>query len=292
MFPLVDPAWLDDHFGARSPDKKAEIDSELRLIDVRWYLSGKRGKDAYDVGHLPNAVFLDLDTQLAGDPKIGPGRHPIPSAEAFERLMREIGVNDSTMVVVYDDAGGSIAGRLWWLLRYYGHDQVAVLDGGIEAWKKGRRVLSTKAPTFPPGDFAVKRSRISKVDRAEVRRALARGALVIDARAHDRYRGESEPVDPKPGHIPGAVNAPWSENLVSGKFLPVGDLGAKYRDFGANSDREIIVYCGSGVTACHDLIALELAGIPGAKLYEGSWSDWSKQADPGAIATGEDPGKL
>jgi len=291
MFPLVDRAWLEDQIGSKTPVKKAEDESEIRLVDVRWYLDGRRGKDAYAAGHIPGAVFVDLDTALAGDPKIGPGRHPLPTPEAFEQAMRNAGINDATMVVAYDDVGGSIASRLWWLLRYFGHDEVAVLDGGIDIWKKRRGVLSNHPPVFDVGDFRIKRTRGGKVDRAEVRRALARGAVVVDARSGERYRGEVEPIDARAGHIPGAVSAPWSENLLDGKFLPVGDLASKYRNLGVTSDREVIAYCGSGITACHDLIALELAGFGGAKLYEGGWSDWAAQPNL-PVAIGEDPGKL
>lgn len=282
MLPLVSASWLH----ARMTEKQAE----LRVIDVRWYLSGKRGDDAYKSGHIPSAAFVDLDRALASDPKTGPGRHPLPEREVFEQAMREAGVSDSTLVVAYDDAGGSIAARLWWLLRHFGHSEAAVLDGGIDAWKKSGFEIGTTSPAVAPGDFRAKDPRADFVDREEVERALARGALVLDARARERYRGDAEPIDARPGHVPGAVNAPWSENLESGGFACAGDLAKKYEALGATAGREIIAYCGSGVTACHDLLALELAGIHGAKLYEGSWSDWAKQAELPA-AKGSEPGK-
>ncbi|MGH7285700.1 MAG: sulfurtransferase [Polyangiaceae bacterium] len=283
MFPLVSTDWVH----ARLAEKKAE----LRVIDVRWYLSGKRGADAYTSGHLPGAAFVDLDHALASDPKIGPGRHPLPAREVFENAMRAAGVNDTSFLVAYDDASGSIAARVWWLLRHFGHSESAVLDGGIDAWKKAGFEITTSPAQITPGDFHAKEARSDVVDREEVKRALARGALVLDARARERYRGDAEPIDARPGHVPGAVCAPWKENLEGGAFACAGDLAKKYEALGASQGREIIAYCGSGVTACHDLLALELAGIHGAKLYEGSWSDWARQADLPA-AKGSDPGKL
>lgn len=283
MLPLVSVAWLH----ARIAEKKAD----LRIVDVRWYLSGKRGEDAYESGHIPTAVFVDLDHALASDPKIGPGRHPLPKREVFENAMREAGVSDTTLVVAYDDAGGSIAARLWWLLRHFGHSESAVLDGGIDAWKKAGFEIDRRSPAIDAGDFHAKDPRADFVDREEVKRALSRGALVLDARARERYRGDAEPIDARPGHVPGAVNAPWSENLENGVFACAGDLAKKYASLGATNGREVIAYCGSGVTACHDLLALELAGIKGAKLYEGSWSDWAKQAELPA-AKGTEPGNM
>jgi thiosulfate/3-mercaptopyruvate sulfurtransferase len=287
MFPLIDAPGLAAELATKSPVKQGD----LRLIDVRWYLGKKSGKSEFDAGHLPRAVFVDLDTALANAPASvpsgGPGRHPLPSQNAFEQAMRGAGVNDDTRVVAYDDAGGSIAARLWWLLRYFGHANAAVLDGGIDAWKKSGGELSTLAPEIRPGNFRAKDPRRNAVvDRDGVSRALANGALVLDARANERYRGDTEPIDARAGHIPGAKNAPWSENISDGKFLTAGDLEKKYRALGAAPDRELIVYCGSGVTACHDLLALELAGISGAKLYEGSWSDWAAHEDR-PIATGD-----
>jgi thiosulfate/3-mercaptopyruvate sulfurtransferase len=292
MFPLVDGAWLKGHLDPKSPSKQGD----LVLIDVRWYLGKKRGADEYAAGHLPDAVFVDLDAALASHPAStangGPGRHPLPNAETFERAMQAAGVNDASTVVAYDDAGGSIAARLWWLLRYFGHENVAVLDGGVDAWKKNGGALSTDIPKIENGNFHAKiPKRENVLDRDAVSRALKNGALVIDARARERYRGETEPVDARPGHIPGATNAPWSENLSNGIFLSKELLAEKYRALGADDEREVIAYCGSGVTACHDLLALELAGISGAKLYEGSWSDWAAQ--PNLPATlGSEVGNL
>ena len=288
MFPLIDAKNLAAKYASKQGD--------LALIDVRWYLGKKRGADEYAAGHLPGAVFVDLDAALASPPAStpngGPGRHPLPSVASFEKAMRSAGVNDESLVVVYDDAGGSIAARAWWLLRYFGHERVAVLDGGIDAWKKSGGALSTEIPNIENGNIHAKTpDRKNVLDRDAVVHALQNDALVIDARARERYRGESEPVDARPGHIPGAANAPWSENLADGMFLSKDALAEKYRALGATSDREVVAYCGSGVTACHDLLALEIAGISNAKLYEGSWSDWAAQPHLPA-ALGPDVGKL
>lgn len=292
MFPLVDATWLRQQLDAKSPSKQGH----LALIDVRWYLGKKRGADEYVASHLPSAVFVDLDAALASKPASspngGPGRHPLPTLETFQDAMRAAGVNDDSVVVAYDDAGGSIAARFWWLLRYFGHEQVAVLDGGIDAWTKMGGALVIATPKIENGNFHARTpNRENVLDRDAVARALKNGALVIDARARERYRGESEPVDARPGHIPGATNAPWSENLANGIFLPKEALAEKYRALGAHGGREVIAYCGSGVTACHDLLALELAGISGAKLYEGSWSDWAAHPNLPA-ALGSDVGNL
>jgi len=284
MFPLVGPlvraAWLKQQIVAKSPSKQGD----LVLIDVRWYLGKKRGADEYAAGHLPHAVFVDLDTALASPPASapngGPGRHPLPSPIAFQEAMRAAGVNHSSTVVVYDDAGGSIAARAWWLFRYFSHTQVAVLDGGIDAWKKIGGTLTTDVPRIIPGDFySVLSTRDCVLDRGRVEHQVKHGALVIDARARERYRGDTEPVDARAGHIPGAVNAPWSENLSNGVFLSKELLAEKYRALGADGQRNVIAYCGSGVTACHDLLALHIAGFTDTMLYEGSWSDWASQAN-------------
>lgn len=273
--PLVDPAWLLQHL------------PEVRVIDVRWYLSGRRAVEEYNRGHIPGAVFLDLDRDLTGSQ--GPGRHPIPEPARFERAMRSAGVNSDSRVVAYDDTGGSIAARLWWLLRYYGHERVAVLDGGLQAWIAAGGTLTTAAPTTNEGTFRVRPPRsewvVDKTYVHHVRRVP--DVLLLDARAPERYRGEHEPIDARPGHIPGARNAPWTDNLKEGRFKSAEELRARYTALGADRAREVIVYCGSGVTACHDLLAMELAGIRNTRLYEGSWSDWSR--DPSLpAATGED----
>ncbi|HUB05648.1 MAG TPA: sulfurtransferase [Myxococcales bacterium] len=269
--PLVSAAWLQARRG----------EPGLRIVDVRWRLGQPgAGRKLYDAGHLPGAVYLDVDGDLAGPPGSGPGRHPLPTPARFAEAMARAGVGDSTRVVAYDDQGGAIAARLWFLLRYFGHETGAVLDGGLAAWPGP---LTADVPAFPRAPFTARPHPELVVDRQVVARG---GALVLDARAPERYRGDLEPVDPKAGHIPGALSAPFAGNLDgSGRFLPRERLRERFAALGATAGREIIAYCGSGVTACNDLLALELAGVP-AKLYEGSWSDWS--SDPAApVAQGD-----
>jgi thiosulfate/3-mercaptopyruvate sulfurtransferase len=282
--PLVDPAWLAEHLA----------DPRVRVADVRWYLSGKSGPDEYRRGHLPGAVFVDLGRDLASTPApAGPGRHPLPSREAFAALLARLGVGRETLVVAYDDAGGSIAARLWWLLRWFGHPGGRVLDGGIDAWVAGGRPLTTEVPTLAPAEPLAPGPPLARaVGKAEVDR-LRRlpGAAVLDARAAERFEGRVEPIDARPGHVPGALSAPFAGNLVrpGGPFRPAAELADRYRALGALQADTVVCYCGSGVTACHDLLALSLAGRDDALLYEGSWSDWA--ADPALpIATGPEPG--
>ena len=266
--PLVSADWLSAHLDAE----------DLLVIDLRWYLDGRSGRDGYLAGHIPGAVFVDLERDITG--RDGPGRHPLPNREQFQEAMREAGVEPESGVVVYDDQGGYSAARLWWLLRYFGHPLVAVLDGGLLAWQGSLE----REPAAPPrGSFwAAVPDQTMVVDRDHVR--TAHRAALFDARAPERYRGETEPIDAKAGHIPGARNVPWRSNLgADWRFLPADQLR---RSYAGAKGREVIAYCGSGVSAGVDLLALELAGIVGAKLYEGSWSDWSGQDLP--IATGPD----
>jgi len=270
--PLIDAAWLAEHAG----------DPDLRIIDFRWYLDGRSARAAYDAGHIPGAVFVDLAEVTADS---GPGRHPIPTAKQFAGAMAAAGVNKQTRVAVYDDAGGSIAARLWWLLRHFGHRQAAVLDGGLQAWTGE---LSTEPVEPPAGDFQAIETPGEVVDRKAVRERAAE-TILLDARAGERYRGESEPVDPRAGHIPGALNAPWLENLrPDGRLLSPAELRAHYRHLGVKDGGTVIVHCGSGVTACHHVLAMEVSGLKQPRLYEGSWSDWSSQPDLPA-ATGPEP---
>ena len=273
---LIDVQWL----------RANAADRAIRVIDLRWYLGGKSGRDAYAEGHIEGAVFLDLDADLSAAE--GPGRHPIPSAEKFEEAMRKAGVSAETRVIAYDDAGGSIASRLWWLLQHFAHPHAAVLDGGLPAWLAAGGTVTPVVPVVRPGDFRARPPWTDRaVDKTYVRNAIARGALVLDARSAERYRGDSEPIDARAGHIPGARNAPWAGNLEDGRFKSPDALRSRYAALGADSAAEGIVYCGSGVTACHDLLALELGGVRGAKLYEGSWSDWAKDETLPA-ATGDE----
>jgi thiosulfate/3-mercaptopyruvate sulfurtransferase len=257
------------------------------VCDVRWYLDGRSGRAAYDAGHLPGAVFIDLDRWLAGPPSPADGRHPLPSPSTFAAGMRAAGISDDSVVVAYDDGGGASAARLVWLLRACGR-AAALLDGGIDTWPLP---LSQVTPIVTPGTFRLSAwPSDAIVDPDEVADAARAGRLVIDARAAERYTGEVEPVDPRAGHIPGAVNLPYTDNLdpVSGRFLDVERLAARYRQAGVDTDDRAVVYCGSGVTACHDLLAMELAGLPPARLYPGSWSQWSAD-EQRPVATGPQP---
>lgn len=253
------------------------------ILDVRWRLAGPPGIEAYRAGHIPGAVFVDLDRDLAGEP--GPrGRHPLPSAEAFQTAMRRAGVRSDSQVVVYDDADATAAGRAWWCLRYFGHERVRVLDGGLRAWTEAGLPTTADAPEPSPGDFTARPGGLPVLD-AEGAAALAKAGVLLDARAAERFRGEVEPVDPVAGHIPGAVNAPtWGNVGVDGRFLPPEVLRQRFAALGATDASEVGVYCGSGVTAAHEVLALALAGVPAA-LYVGSWSQWV--ADPvNPVATG------
>jgi thiosulfate/3-mercaptopyruvate sulfurtransferase len=261
--------------------------SRVVVCDVRWYLDGRSGQAAFDAGHLPGAVFIDLDRWLAAPPTAAEGRHPLPAAEVFAAGMRAAGISDDSVVVAYDDSGGSTAARLVWLLRTCGR-AAALLDGGVAAWPQH---LSRVMPVVAPGSFHLSAWPAGAVvDAAGVAAAVAGGRAVIDARAAERYEGTVEPVDPRAGHIPGAVNLPFTGNLrkAGGRFLDPTELAARYQAAGVDDRDGAIVYCGSGVTACHALPAIEHAGLPPARLYAGSWSQWS--ADPDRpIATGPHP---
>jgi thiosulfate/3-mercaptopyruvate sulfurtransferase len=226
-------------------------------------------------------------------PNPGPGRHPLPSPASFAALLRRLGIGRDTLVVAYDDAGGSIAARLWWLLRWFGHPGGRVLDGGIEAWVAQGRPLTTSVPAITTAEPLAPAPPLARaVDKAEVDRLRRHpGAVILDARAAERFEGRVEPIDARPGHVPGARSAPFAGNLVrpGGPFRPAAELADRYRSLGALQAETVVCYCGSGVTACHDLLALSIAGRDDALLYEGSWSDWA--ADPSLpAATGPDPG--
>ncbi|MFI5902834.1 sulfurtransferase [Streptomyces cyaneofuscatus] len=254
------------------------------LLDVRWQLGGPHGRPDYEAGHLPGAVFVDLDTELAGPAGSG-GRHPLPDPEAFGAVMRRAGVGQDTPVVVYDGGQGWAAARAWWLLRWTGHPDVRVLDGGLAAWTGD---LSTGIPDPAEGDFRPKPGALPTLD-ADAAAALARTGLLLDARAAERYRGDVEPIDRVGGHIPGAVSAPTTANVAEdGRYLPAERLAERFTGLGAGKSGEPVgVYCGSGVSGAHEVLALEIAGIRAA-LYPGSWSEWS--ADPARpVATGPEP---
>lgn len=258
----------------------------LTLLDVRWRLGGPPGREVYEAGHIPGAVFVDLDRDLAAPPGDG-GRHPMPPAADFESAMRRAGVSDHRPVIVYDDADSTSAARAWWLLRYFGHPSVRVLDGGYRAWTAAGQPVESAVYHGALGDFTAHPGHLDLLD-ADGAASVARAGLLLDARAGERYRGETERVDPVAGHIPGAVNAPTSENVnPDGTFKSPAWLADRFRALGATDDRELGAYCGSGVTAAHEVLALTLAGIPAA-LYVGSWSNWI--TDPTRpIATGPTP---
>ncbi|WP_329209778.1 sulfurtransferase [Streptomyces sp. NBC_01708] len=253
------------------------------LLDIRWQLGGPNGRADYEAGHLPGAVYVDLDSELAGPAGTG-GRHPLPDPEAFGAVMRRAGVGQDTPVVVHDGGQGWAAARAWWLLRWAGHSDVRVLDGGLAAWDGP---LTTDIPEPAEGDFRPRPGALGLLD-ADGAAKLARSGLLLDARAGERYRGEVEPIDRVGGHIPGAVSAPTTENVgEDGRFLPADALASRFYALGADRDTQVGVYCGSGVSGAHEVLALELAGYPAA-LYAGSWSEWSSdEARP--VATGPDP---
>jgi thiosulfate/3-mercaptopyruvate sulfurtransferase len=223
---------------------------------------------------------VDVDSELSSPPGPGrPGRHPLPSAAQVAAALSRLGVGPDTTVVAYDDAGGGIAARLWWLLRYFGHGGGRVLDGGIQAWTaSGGPLVKVVPPARAAPPLALVPDPRMVVDRRRVAElARSPAALVLDARAPERFEGRVEPIDARPGHVPGARNAPFVENLVApeGAFRDRAELARRYGELGAAKAEAIVAYCGSGITACHDLLALDLVGRPDALLYEGSWSDWA-----------------
>ncbi|MFI8533768.1 sulfurtransferase [Streptomyces aquilus] len=261
------------------------------VLDVRWQLSVAKaageppfdGRAAYAAGHIPGAVFVDLDRELAAAPGAR-GRHPLPEVADFGAAMRRAGVSAGTPVIVYDGGQGWAAARAWWMLRWTGHPDVRVLDGGLPSWEG---LLETAEPTPAEGDFVPRPGAVDLLD-ADGAAALARSGVLFDARAGERYRGEVEPIDRVGGHIPGAVSAPTNENVAAdGRFLPAEELHARFKALGVSDDAPVGVYCGSGVSGAHEVLALAVAGIPAA-LYVGSWSEWS--SDPSRpVAVGPDP---
>ena len=258
------------------------------VLDVRWRLGGPPGAESYRAGHIPGAVFADLDRDLAGAPGGPAGRHPLPAAAAFQAAMRRAGISADRPVVVYDDADSTAAARAWWTLRYFGHPDVAVLDGGYRAWTAAGEPVSTDAAEPAPGTFTAVPGGMPVLDGAGAAR-LARSGVLLDARAGERYRGESEPADPVAGHIPGAVSAPTAQNVgADGRFRPAAELRERFAGLGVTGAAAAGAYCGSGVTAAHEVLALALAGLPAA-LYPDSWSGWI--TDPARpVATGPAPG--
>jgi thiosulfate/3-mercaptopyruvate sulfurtransferase len=275
-------------------DRLAKDDPFLRVVDVRWYLGRQgAGRVAYDVGHVPAAIFLDLDTDLSDERGLGaPGRHPLPRPADFAARLGRRGMGSRHFVVAYDDVGGTIAARLWWMLDNLGHrGGVAVLDGGIGAWQAAGHPLAHAEPHFPPEDLRLADEWTRVIERGVLAARL--GSLVLlDARAPERYRGEVEPIDPLAGHIPTAVSAPTADNLdADGRLRSAAELRQRYEDLGAGGGgNDVAVSCGSGTNACHNALAMRLAGLPDPILYAGSFSDWSRSGMP--VATGSEPGQL
>lgn len=274
--PIVSGTWLQANL------------ERVVVADVRWYLDGRSGRGAYEAGHIPGAVFVDLDRDLSAPPRAGGGRHPLPTPEAFASALGAAGIGDGCGVVAYDDVSGMVAGRLWWMLRSLG-EPVAVLDGGLAAWPGA---LSTEYPEVSPARFTPRPwppesfASIAEVDAAR----RDRGTVVLDARSPERYRGEPNAIDPRFGHIPGAVSAPCAANLApDGTLRSPEALRESYAAVGADGDAGVVAYCGSGVSANLDLLALELAGLGGGRLFVGSWSAWGADEDR-PVATGSEPG--
>ena len=279
---LISVAQLADRLG----------DANLRVVDVRWYLNRPgAGRAAYDDGHIPGALFLDLDEDLSDPDGYGaPGRHPLPTPQAFAARLGAAGIGSDDFVVAYDDVGGTVAARLWWMLDNLGHrGGAALLDGGIGAWIAADQPLSQDEPHYPAALLEVAGQWHGVIARDELAGRLGEVSL-LDARAPERYRGEVEPIDPVAGHIPTALNAPTAGNLADdGRFLPPDLLRARYQEVAAVG-RPIVVSCGSGTNACHNALAIRLAGMSDPILYVGSYSDWSRSGMP--IATGDEPGRL
>lgn len=257
-------------------------DSELTVLDVRYRMGGPSGSAEFALGHVPGAAYVDLDRDLAAPPGVA-GRHPLPAPDAFRSAMRDAAVCTARPVVVDDDWGGRAAARCWWLLRHYGHHDVRVLDGGWQAWQAAGGAIEEGQPPRPPGDFTGEPGQLRVLAVDDVL-AFAGSGVLIDARQAARFRGEVEPVDPVAGHIPGAVNVPTEENLrPDGTFRPADEMREVYSLAGVEEGAEVGAYCGSGVTAAHDVLALATIGVDAA-LYPGSWSEWV--GPTGGTATG------
>lgn len=278
---LVSTEWLAAHLE----------DPGVRVADVRWALLDRnRGREAWRQGHIPGAVFLDVEEDLSSPRGQGPGRHPLPRPEAFAASMSRAGIGPGTHVVAHDFGDGSTAARLWWLLRWLGHDRVSLLDGGFARWTAEGRPLEAREPSHAPAAFAAAPRPGLFVDADEVGRLRTDPrALVVDSRLPERYEGRTEPVDPVAGHIPGARNRPFPSNLRSAedpRFLEPGQLREQFARLGAGGAERVVFYCGSGVNACQNLFAMRLAGLGDGLLYPGSWSDWcsdpSRPVGPGA----------
>ncbi len=250
---------------------------EVTVADVRWYLDGRSGRAAYEEGHIPGAVFIDLDEDLSGPPTKQGGRHPLPEPERFAEAMGRAGIGGRRLVVSYDDCGGMVAGRLWWMLSVLG-EPAAVLDGGLEAW--GGPLASSEDDNsmperarFEPRPWPMEA--LASAEEVEWLRSRS-DCVILDARSPERFAGTPNAIDQRFGHIPGAINAPFSDNLgESSKLLPGEELHQRYAALGVGEDTAVVAYCGSGVSACLDLLALKEAGLGPGRLFVGSWSAWA-----------------
>ncbi|MDP5228414.1 MULTISPECIES: sulfurtransferase [Arthrobacter] len=274
-FPVtIAPADVHD----LDPDK-------LVILDVRWTLGDPLGREKYLMGHLPAAVFVDMESDLAAPASPEAGRHPLPSFEDFQATARRWGINDGDTVVVYDNSGSMAAARAWWLLREFGHADTRILDGGLMAWVLEDFSIEKEDVTLPAGDVTLHPMDPSAVVGIDGAGTWPENGVLLDARATERYRGEVEPIDPRAGHIPGAISAPTTENVdEDGQFLSAEALRERFSALGVEPGTPVAVYCGSGVTAAHEVAALKLAGFD-AVLYPGSFSQWSNDASRD-VATG------
>jgi thiosulfate/3-mercaptopyruvate sulfurtransferase len=282
--PLISAASLRDLISSGSA-------GHVRIVDCRWVLGRPGvGAAAYAEGHLPGAIHFDLDTDLADPSGFGaPGRHPLPSPAELAARLGAAGIGDHDLVVAYDDVGGWVAARLWWMLDVLGHTEVAVLDGGLAAWVASGGPLTSEVPGLAPAELHLADRWERLIDREELK-AMLGSVVLLDARAGPRYRGETEPIDPVAGHIPTARHAPYDANLVDGQFRPAAELAATFRALGADgSGGRVVTSCGSGVSALHHAVAMRAAGLPDPILYVGSYSDWSRSGEP--VATGPEPGE-
>lgn len=265
------------------------FDADWCVIDCRHDLTDfAAGFKAYRAGHIPGATFAHIEEDLAGEITPATGRHPLPVREHLVTIFREWGINDDTQIVAYDAQGGSFAGRLWWLARWLGHEKVALLDGGWQAWLAQTSWSSIEEPEREDGNFTAREPRVKMVDAARVLATRGdAGAALIDARAPERYEGRVEPLDPVAGHIPGAVNRFWQANLQDGRFKSPEQLRAEFDALlGGRLPSQVIHQCGSGVTAAHNVLAMELAGLPGSALYAGSWSEWIRDPSRPVVTEG------
>jgi thiosulfate/3-mercaptopyruvate sulfurtransferase len=269
--PFVDWAWV------------LAYRREVILVDARWYLDGRSGQGNYEQGHIPGAIFVDLDRQLTGLASTAVGRHPLPDAAVFAEAVSTLGIGDGATVIAYDDEGGVIAARIVWMLRALG-ENAALLDGGLTSY---RGPFASGSESLPLAMFSLKSW--PQIRIANINEASDLSMVVIDARNRDRYRGENEKMDPRAGHIPGAINIPCRENLnPDGTLLPADQIRKRFELNGIRASRDVISYCGSGVTACHNLLAMEFAGLGQGRLFPGSWSEYS-HARQLPVATGSQP---